>query len=892
MGGSFLGSEGGGLCSGATTSSYGGNGGPELSPDIAGGGGGGGFKPGENGEQALATGAGGGGAQGGGAGGTGVEGCPGSGGAFGGGGGGGDDEGAYAVYAGAGGGGGGVGGGGGGGVYGNGGASGGFGGGGAADGGIGGFGGGGGGGSGSSGTSVFAGSSGGGNNCVACNSGGGAGLGGAIFNHLGTLTATDSSFISNTASGTAGVYSGTANGFGGAIFNLNGNVTITGGAYSSDSALDSNGNDDTSDFLYNLSHNAGNSASGQTPAAMVTINGIVIAKPNDVITNQVDGTAQTGISQTINFVVSPSSPVAWTGNSSTSQFTVSATSSSGLPVTLFGVAFNADIQGRGTSQVTYSPYGPGTFLIDATQEGNSTYFPASASITVAVESLETPVISLPTGTYIGDQTVTISDNLSNAAIYYTTDGTPPTSASTRYTGAIPVNTSETLSAIATTSGLPASGVASATYSLVTPPPTFNPVAGSSVSPPQGIILTDSAVGAVIYYASGPQGTVPTTSSTVYTGPVLAGSLSTTSSGGNSSAILSAIAQAPGMAVSSAASGLFPLVAASPSPTLSPSPGTYSPGQIVSINGPLSIQGTPIPVTIFYTTDGSEPNTSSLTYSGPITLASTTTIRAIALAQQPYGESAVVGGTYTIPQIVSWKPATQHIYSGGSLSEGVLDATDSIPATIAYTAAVQPSGAPVAISSSTVLTPGSYVLTATFTPDDSAHYPITSQSIPFSVQNMNVFVGGSADVASFYNDGALQSLSGAAGSQGVAVDPSGNVWSVDLYILVRYTNDGTFANFLTNLNLESATSISIDGSGNLWITDYYANSVNAYAPDGTLLSSSTPAALNSPFASSIDVSGNVWIANSGGATITELLGAATPTVPLATGTMNADPAGKP
>jgi hypothetical protein len=566
-------------------------------------------------------------------------------------------------------------------------------------------------------------------------------------------------------------------------------------------------------------------------------------------------------------------------------------------VTLFGLSTNAGIQGRGTSQETYSPYGPGTFVIDASQGGNSTYLATSASITVAVESLGTPAISLATGTYVGAQTVTISDNLSTAAIYYTTDGTPPTSASTRYTGAIPINTSETLSAIATISGLPASGVASATYNLVTPAPMFNPPVGNPVSASQTIAIADSAPGAVIYYASGPQGTVPTTRSAVYFSPIPVGSLYTSSSSGTSSASLTAIAQAPGMAVSSSAGGLWPVFAASTTPTFSPAPGSYSSAQSVTLSAPLSASGVPLPVAIFYTTNGSTPTFSSTQYSGPIAVSATETIKAISLAEEgPYAASAVASGTYTIPQIVSWVPPTQHIYSGGANSEGVLDATDSIPATISYTAAVQPSGVPVAISPSTVLKQGNYVLTATFTPDDSANYSITSQSIPFSVQNMNVFVSGSESVASFYHDGTLQRLSAGAGSQGLAVDPTGQVWSVNFYAdstsLARYTNDGILSTTFSNLNLECGTSISIDGSGKLWITDYCTNSIDVYAPDGTLLLDSTPASLNIPVASSIDISGNVWITNSADVTVTELLGAATPTVPLVTGAMNGDPAGKP
>jgi hypothetical protein len=77
----------------------------------------------------------------------------------------------------------------------------------------------------------------------------------------------------------------------------------------------------------------------------------------------------------------------------------------------------------------------------------------------------TPTFSKGTDSYNAIQTVTISDTTTGATIYYTTDGTTPTTASTPYTGAITVSVSETVNAIAVTSNYSNSSVATATYTI-------------------------------------------------------------------------------------------------------------------------------------------------------------------------------------------------------------------------------------------------------------------------------------------------------------------------------------------------------------------------------------------------------------------------------------------
>jgi hypothetical protein len=80
----------------------------------------------------------------------------------------------------------------------------------------------------------------------------------------------------------------------------------------------------------------------------------------------------------------------------------------------------------------------------------------------------TPTFSPAAGTYTSAQSVTLSDSTSGATIYYTTDGSTPTTSSTTYSGPITVGTSETIHAIATASGFTASAVGSAAYTIVTP----------------------------------------------------------------------------------------------------------------------------------------------------------------------------------------------------------------------------------------------------------------------------------------------------------------------------------------------------------------------------------------------------------------------------------------
>jgi hypothetical protein len=100
----------------------------------------------------------------------------------------------------------------------------------------------------------------------------------------------------------------------------------------------------------------------------------------------------------------------------------------------------------------------------AVATGYTTSTAGSAAYTISPPAA-TPTFNVPAGPYSSAQTVTISSTTPSATIYYTTDGSTPTTSSTAYTGPITVSTTETVNAIAIATGYSASAVGSAAYTI-------------------------------------------------------------------------------------------------------------------------------------------------------------------------------------------------------------------------------------------------------------------------------------------------------------------------------------------------------------------------------------------------------------------------------------------
>jgi Chitobiase/beta-hexosaminidase C-terminal domain len=291
--------------------------------------------------------------------------------------------------------------------------------------------------------------------------------------------------------------------------------------------------------------------------------------------------------------------------------------------------------------------------LTASTIGNSSNFPNANVAPVLINSFSytegstttetaaTPSFSPSAGTYSGSQNVALSSATSGAVICYNTTGNPATNGSTgcasgsRYTGPVTVSSNETMYAVAGAAGYDASPMVKSTYVIQPPaatPPIFSPAVGTYTSA-QTVTISDPTSGATIYYTT--NGTTPTTSSTKYAASITVSATET----------LKAIAVKSGDTNSAVASATYTIApqsttATTATPTFSVAGGTYTSTQKVTIS-----DATPNSI-IHYTTDGSKPYTSSPTYSGPITIKSNETLKAIAHAPGD-NVSAVASAAYTI-----------------------------------------------------------------------------------------------------------------------------------------------------------------------------------------------------------------------------------------------------
>lgn len=294
---------------------------------------------------------------------------------------------------------------------------------------------------------------------------------------------------------------------------------------------------------------------------------------------------------------------------------------------------------------------------------------------------------------------------------------------------------------------------------------------------------------------------------------------------------------------------------------------------------------------------------------------TVQITAYSAATSTYAAATPVSITVNVSlgqAYFNWVPSTQYIYTGTPLGAGVLDATYSLPGTIAYTSATMPSGTPTAATAATLLSAGKYTLSATATPA-SSNYAVTSASLALTVQNMNVFVanagsggalamargravaatsGAPGSLSSLFNIGTVQSQATTGGGIGAAVDANGFVWSINSSSsgLSKFTDAGAASGSYTNVGLSGASALALDGNSQVVVANGNGQIV-VLSNAGAVVSTTQGSASVGGSGVAIDLSGNVWVSNAGG-TVDEIIGGAAPAAPLTNAVVSATPGAKP
>jgi hypothetical protein len=327
------------------------------------------------------------------------------------------------------------------------------------------------------------------------------------------------------------------------------------------------------------------------------------------------------------------SPAAGTYKTQQQVTLTDATAGATIYYTTNGIAPTASST-QYTGAITVPATAPATEAIQAIAvvSGYPPSSVASAIYTITPPAVS-PTFSLAAGSYNTAQSVTLTDAIPGAAIYYTTNGTTPTTSSTIYTAAITVSATETVEAIAAVSGYSNSAVASAAYTIEaqTAAPTFSP-AGGNFATGQMVYLADTTPGATIYYTT--NGTLPTTNSAKYAGPItitVAGAVR-------------AFAAASGYASSAVVTTVYVILPAVQAPSFSPAGGTYSTAQTVTL-----ADATP-GATLYYTTNSTAPTTASTKYTVAIKVSAAETIEAIAVATG-YSNSPVATANYALKAAV-------------------------------------------------------------------------------------------------------------------------------------------------------------------------------------------------------------------------------------------------
>ena len=203
--------------------------------------------------------------------------------------------------------------------------------------------------------------------------------------------------------------------------------------------------------------------------------------------------------------------------------------------------------------------------------------------------------------------------------------------------------------------------------------------------------------------------------------------------------------------------------------------------------------------------------------------------------------------------------------------------------------------PATISANTVTltaAAGTVVLQASQTAN--GNFAAGTQNASFMVISGSVWLGNSTGSLSVL-DLTGAPITGASGFTGggvgtiasplsLALDASGNIWIANSNGIGKFNYEGiaVASTPYTAGGVSNPQAVAVDGAGQVWVANA-SGTVSVLSNTGAAVSPSTgySGPGTAPGGIAIDISGSVWITSSTANTVTRILGAAVPVVPLAT-----------
>lgn len=380
-------------------------------------------------------------------------------------------------------------------------------------------------------------------------------------------------------------------------------------------------------------------------------------------------------------------------------------------------------------------------------------------------TVSTPVISPAGGLFEGAQVITLSSATPGAALYYTLDGSVPTSSSTRYSSAFTLSNSATLNVLGLKDGLNTSPISSASFTIGNQAPVWTTPTAQTVEELSTIDLTLSATDAdgTTPILTTNLSALPGTPTFTDNGNGTARLTWTPPAGSEGSYTLTLTATDGRFAGSQSATTLQITVTSAEEtavaqPVISPNGGSFLSSQQVTLTTDTA------DASIYYTLDGTTPTSGSTLYTAPFMLTESAEIRVIGI-KVGNSDSSVAEASFSIgnqnPIWATLPPATVVEGDTLTLTLSASDADGTPPALSADLSNL--TGGPVFTDkgngSATLrwkapaASAGDYTVELTASDARFSDVKVT-QLLTITVEAAPIEVDGDAFLQSFYSDGKI------------------------------------------------------------------------------------------------------------------------------------------